>query len=1084
LEQSITSYFDAAGRAVTNINSLGEVTITTMDALGRTTSTLINSASGALVREKYFAYSADHNSVTVTDGSGANAISHTTYTDTGGNPVLSIAYPATGTLDYKRMVYDLAGNLAYEEHDTTPGNVWTFAGYAHDGLNSLTFETNRDDAVTAYVHDPLGDVTNRVMPGGLQWDAIYNHAGQVQQDWLVGTGNVGTRTNTYTYFASGTPFAGLLNTMTDGRGLVSTYGYDDRLRQTSISRTDSNYGQVNTAWSYDARGYATNITEQYTTNDLGNYNPKVITRAFDPYGQLSSETVSVGGSGFSSASQNWDAAGRRTGLSINDAVYGFSSRADGALIYASDPTGSGSYAYDTAGVLTNRAVGSRTTSITARDGEGRPSTIATAINGASLMTETLGWNGDGTLNADTLYRPDFTDSRIYTYASLTRRLTQEQINLNASTTWTNSFAYDGGTASGPGVLTQMGVPGSSSVNWTGGESPFSSVNAETNTCITYSANGWVNGDSALQAFLDGRSQAIFTNALGNSTNLNAFQWHANMELTPGAHQLKVAALHPSGFYTAWATNSFTNGIAGQTDALTRDAGGNITLRVWLKPNGTTNHQQQLSWDAKNRLTDLIDVDSTQTGYHWHAEYDALDRRLFTSCTVYTNGQDPNLSPVIIDQFYDPMVEFLELGVAYGDQSIFKLYGPDMNGRYGGLNGTGGFDGFSSYLNTFTPVISDFRGNILAEVTNNYFVAWTPARPTGFGAVPGYRPSALGHGADISLASAWRGRWVDISGYYNLGKRVYDPVAGMWLSYDPSWNDADPNYLSFAGGDPINRFDGDGRCALYAGEKALTGIAQFFASASNEEDARPIDEIYQEQYDANYKYYGNNAWYAMNATYNPAVGTELAASEMINGQGLNYYNSGQTLTDNQRVDAAFNFGSGTAATVGTAALLEGAGALSVNAVSSYLAPSLDDSLPSTFNVAGSQNAGNAGTPPPMGTVYVSPPPDATPAQIQQVQAYATGANEAIQQGLLMNGRVSTAGALRQAASRAAATERSSAAAAGTPYQGQVGHVPDTTWTGTPQPYSWLDLDPAVNASIGGQANGYPLGFVPTDFQPSN
>jgi len=675
----------------------------------------------------------------------------------------------------------------------------------------LTFETNRDDAVTAYVHDPLGDVTNRVVPGGLQWDAIYNHAGQVQQDRLVGTGNVGTRTNTYTYFASGTPFAGLLNTMTDGRGLVSTYGYDDRLRQTSISRTDSNYGQVNTAWSYDARGYATNITEQYTTNDLGNYNPKVITRAFDPYGQLSSETVSVGGSGFSSASQNWDAAGRRTGLSINDAVYGFSSRADGALIYASDPTGSGSYAYDTAGVLTNRAVGSRTTSITARDGEGRPSTIATAINGASLMTETLGWNGDGTLNADTLYRPDFTDSRIYTYASLTRRLTQEQINLNASTTWTNSFAYDGGTASGPGVLTQMGVPGSSSVNWTGGESPFSSVNAETNTCITYSANGWVNGDSALQAFLDGRSQAIFTNALGNSTNLNAFQWHANMELTPGAHQLKVAALHPSGFYTAWATNSFTNGIAGQTDALTRDAGGNITLRVWLKPNGTTNHQQQLSWDAKNRLTDLIDVDSTQTGYHWHAEYDALDRRLFTSCTVYTNGQDPNLSPVIIDQFYDPMVEFLELGVAYGDQSIFKLYGPDMNGRYGGLNGTGGFDGFSSYLNTFTPVISDFRGNILAEVTNNYFVAWTPARPTGFGAVPGYRPSALGHGADISLASAWRGRWVDISGYYNLGKRVYDPVAGMWLSYDPSWNEADPNYLSFAGGDPINGFDPDGRC---------------------------------------------------------------------------------------------------------------------------------------------------------------------------------------------------------------------------------------------------------------------------------
>ena len=45
--------------------------------------------------------------------------------------------------------------------------------------------------------------------------------------------------------------------------------------------------------------------------------------------------------------------------------------------------------------------------------------------------------------------------------------------------------------------------------------------------------------------------------------------------------------------------------------------------------------------------------------------------------------------------------------------------------------------------------------------------------------------------------------------------------------------------------------------------------------------------------------------------------------------------------------------------------------------------LDDVLPNSFNVPGSQNAGNH---PPMGTVYVNPPPNATPIQIQQVQAY--------------------------------------------------------------------------------------------------
>ncbi len=54
-----------------------------------------------------------------------------------------------------------------------------------------------------------------------------------------------------------------------------------------------------------------------------------------------------------------------------------------------------------------------------------------------------------------------------------------------------------------------------------------------------------------------------------------------------------------------------------------------------------------------------------------------------------------------------------------------------------------------------------------------------------------------------------------------GARTYDPVAGMWLSYDPVWNAKDPNYLTFSGDDPINSFDSDGRltAGFYAG---LTG----------------------------------------------------------------------------------------------------------------------------------------------------------------------------------------------------------------------------------------------------------------------
>ena len=48
LQQVVTSFYDAAGRAVTNLDALGEKTVTKMDALGRTTSTLIYNTSGSL----------------------------------------------------------------------------------------------------------------------------------------------------------------------------------------------------------------------------------------------------------------------------------------------------------------------------------------------------------------------------------------------------------------------------------------------------------------------------------------------------------------------------------------------------------------------------------------------------------------------------------------------------------------------------------------------------------------------------------------------------------------------------------------------------------------------------------------------------------------------------------------------------------------------------------------------------------------------------------------------------------------------------------------------------------------------------
>jgi YD repeat-containing protein len=185
VQQVVTNFFDAAGRITTSTNALGESTVTTADALGRTTSFKIYSPSHALVREQYLAYSTDHNSVTVTDGSGTSGISHTTWTDTDGHTVLSIATPSAGVRDFILNQYDLAGNAVAVLHDTSAGGTitnWTTASMTYDSLNRLTQKVDRDGAVTTYAYDPMNDLTNRVMPGAnLAWAAVYANSGQLLQ---------------------------------------------------------------------------------------------------------------------------------------------------------------------------------------------------------------------------------------------------------------------------------------------------------------------------------------------------------------------------------------------------------------------------------------------------------------------------------------------------------------------------------------------------------------------------------------------------------------------------------------------------------------------------------------------------------------------------------------------------------------------------------------------------------------------------------------------------------------------------------------------------------------------------------------
>ncbi len=240
----------------------------------------------------------------------------------------------------------------------------------------------------------------------------------------------------------------------------------------------------------------------------------------------------------------------------------------------------------------------------------------------------------------------------------------------------------------------------------------------------------VNGQSTLSAWLDNRPIQIM------DVGTNAMQWRTFLELTPGSAPVAASALHPSGFYTAWATNSFTNdkGLYQVAADSATTATGNITNRIWRNASGAINRTQSLSCDAKGRLraghanaTPTTPVSSgrpSMTG--WSSGWPRPPCSYPTGCpprfprrwSIRISIRRWNSLELGVSLSSAPEVEFLEAGTSPSIQTDLEaLYGPDLNGTYGGENGTGGFEGVSPYLNPFSPVISDARGNILAEVTN-------------------------------------------------------------------------------------------------------------------------------------------------------------------------------------------------------------------------------------------------------------------------------------------------------------------------------------------------------------------------------
>lgn len=246
-------------------------------------------------------------------------------------------------------------------------------------------------------------------------------------------------------------------------------------------------------------------------------------------------------------------------------------------------------------------------------------------------------------------------------------------------------------------------------------------------------------------------------------------------------------------------------------SIPRDAASfSITHQVSKLLSNGSQQTQALTWDGAGRLVKVSQRDaSTNNGYDWTALYDGLGRRLRAVYTpVQTNTLCSSLS-VAQESWYDPQVEFLEIGVALNGQKQAKLYGPDLDGVYGGLQGIGGLEATIKQSDgSVTPVVSDAFGNVVASVGTN--VSWNVTRVGGYGPLPNNSARWWSTNTTLAASTVWRGKRMDPTGYYWSGARYYDPVGGRFLSPDPLGHEASMDLYSYAKGDPINFCDPDGR----------------------------------------------------------------------------------------------------------------------------------------------------------------------------------------------------------------------------------------------------------------------------------
>ncbi|MBM3610442.1 MAG: RHS repeat-associated core domain-containing protein, partial [Alphaproteobacteria bacterium] len=189
-------------------------------------------------------------------------------------------------------------------------------------------------------------------------------------------------------------------------------------------------------------------------------------------------------------------------------------------------------------------------------------------------------------------------------------------------------------------------------------------------------------------------------------------------------------------------------------------------------------------------------------------YDGLGRRIQTKSQGNT-----------INYYYDPEVEFLELGHSVNGNRQWNLHGPDRSGVYGGAQGIGGLEScFTENTKTSVGIVNNYFGDVVGLLSSGTFTPY-PSALGAYGPMPG-------SSVDQALQPQWRGHYLDPTGFYYMGARYYDPQGGRFISPDPLGHSSSLGLYDYCNGDPVNGLDPDGRCVEGASAGWANGNGQF------------------------------------------------------------------------------------------------------------------------------------------------------------------------------------------------------------------------------------------------------------------